>query len=104
MAVSASSSKFWIQSFGLSCKLYLGPFYSKAISGSEKDMSVMFTTRGWKLLLGRSLCVCCCVWCLILLSRALYLILHCFWSLFSMSCCMCGHRFFHRLASFKCVW
>ena len=45
MAVSDSSAKFWIQFFGLSCKVYLGPFCSKAISVSEKDMSVMYTTR-----------------------------------------------------------
>ena len=67
MAVSASSAKFWIQSFGLSCNLYLGPFCSMATSGSEKDTSVMFTTRGWNLLLGGSLCACCCVRHLILL-------------------------------------
>jgi hypothetical protein len=35
---------------GLSCRLYFGAFYSKAISGSVKDMSVMFTTLRWKFL------------------------------------------------------
>jgi hypothetical protein len=49
-------------------------------------------------------CVCCWVRCLILLSRIWYLILQCYWSLLSMSYCMCGHRFFHRLASFRCIW
>ena len=46
MAVSASSARVRIQSLGLSCKLYLGPFCSRAISGSENEMSVMFTTLG----------------------------------------------------------
>jgi len=46
MAVSASRARFSIQSLGLSCKLYLGPFCSRAISGSENDMSVMLTTLG----------------------------------------------------------
>ena len=35
---------------GLSYRLYFGAFYSKAISGSMKDMSVMFTTLAWKFL------------------------------------------------------
>ena len=49
MAVSASRAKFCIQFFFLACMLYLGPFCSKAISGLEKEMSVMLTTLGWKL-------------------------------------------------------
>jgi len=44
MAVSASRARFWIQSLGLSFRLYLGPFCNRAISGSENGMSVMFTT------------------------------------------------------------
>jgi len=32
IAVSASKAKFCIQFFGLLCKLYLGPFYSRANS------------------------------------------------------------------------
>jgi hypothetical protein len=38
MAVSASRARFWIQFLGLSCKLYLGPFSSKVISRSQKDI------------------------------------------------------------------
>ena len=46
IAVSASRARFGIQSLGLSCKLYLRPFCSSVISGSENGMSVMFTTLG----------------------------------------------------------
>jgi len=46
MAVSASTVRFWIQSLGLLCRLYLGPFCNRAISVSENGMSVMFTTLG----------------------------------------------------------
>ena len=46
MAVLALRARFWIHSLGLSCKLYLGPSCSRAISGSENDMSVMLTTLG----------------------------------------------------------
>ena len=42
MAVSASRARFWILFLGLLCRLYLGPFCSRAISGSEKVMSGMF--------------------------------------------------------------
>jgi len=37
---------------GLLCRLYLGPFCSRAISGSEKGTSVMFTTLGWQVCSG----------------------------------------------------
>ena len=104
MAVSASRARFWIQSFGLSCKLYFGPLCSKATSGSEKDISVMFTTPGWKFCFGGWLCTCCWIRRLILSYKVWYLILHSFWSFLSMPHCMCGHRFFQKLASFKCSW
>jgi hypothetical protein len=50
MAVSASRARFRIQFLGLSFRFYFGPLCSRAISGSVKDMSVLFTTLGWKLL------------------------------------------------------
>jgi len=46
MAVSASRARFWIQTLGLSCGLNMGPFCSRAISGSQNDMLVMFATLG----------------------------------------------------------
>jgi len=46
MAVSASRASVCSQFLGLLCKLYLGPFCRIVISGSEKGMSVMFTTLG----------------------------------------------------------
>ena len=44
--ISASKAKFSIQFFGLLCKLYLGPFSSRANSCSENAMSVLFMTLG----------------------------------------------------------
>jgi len=46
IAVSASKVKFCTQFFGLLCKLYLGPFCSRANSCSENAMSVLFMTLG----------------------------------------------------------
>ena len=48
MAVSASRARFGIQFLDLSCRLYFGPFCSKAISCSVNRMSVMFATLGCK--------------------------------------------------------
>ena len=44
IAVSAAKAKFCIQFFGLLCKLYFGPFCSRANSCSENAMSVLFMT------------------------------------------------------------
>jgi len=52
MAVSASKARFWIQSLGLECRLYLGPFSSSVISCSEKFMSVVLIPLGWNLWCG----------------------------------------------------
>ena len=46
MAVSASRASVRIQSLGLKCKLYLGPFSSNFISCSENVMSVALITLG----------------------------------------------------------
>ena len=46
MAVSASRARVWIQSLGLECKLYFGPFSSSFISCSENTMSVVLITVG----------------------------------------------------------
>jgi hypothetical protein len=46
MVVSASSARFYIHLFFLSCMLYLGPFCNNDISELEKEMSVLLTTLG----------------------------------------------------------
>ena len=100
MAVSASRARFRIQFLGLSCRLYFGPFCNRAISGSVKDMSVMFTTLGWKLLgLVGGVAVCCRLRRLSLLSRVWYIALHSFLSFSLIMWCMCGHTLPHDLPS-----
>ena len=104
MAVSATRARFWIQFLCFLFMLYLGPFCSTTISGSEIDMSVMFTTLWWNVcFVGRGV-VCCWVRRLGLLSTVWYLNLQYFWRILSISCCVCGHRFVQDFANFRFNW